>query len=173
MKYDYRDLKLYEQIHKQRSYGDTGSVYTDSVKSFIDTTGTTSALDFGSGTGALRTSLRNKYNIDIDEFDPCYDGKRTIPNIQYDLIITTDVLEHLYEDEIENLFEEMLSLQPKFMYHAISTRKAHIHLPDGSNCHKTVKNNQWWKSRIQEITKAETIDEIQFNDHVVVLRITL
>lgn len=173
MKYDYRDLKLYEQLHKQRSYGDTGSIYTDNVKSFIDKTGATSVLDFGSGTGALKTSLNNKYNIDIDEFDPCYDGKRNIPNTQYDLIITTDVLEHLYEDEIENFFEEILSLQPKFMYHAISTRKAHIHLPDGSNCHKTVKNNEWWKSKIQNITKANNINETQFNDHVIVFKVIL
>jgi hypothetical protein len=156
MKYHYRDLELYKQLHKSRHYGDTGFDYVDDVLSFIHDTSSKTILDFGSGTGSLAKSLYHK-NIAVDEFDPCYPGKDNIVRQEYDLIITTDVLEHIYEDEISNIFEEMLALKPKFMYHAISTRTATNLLPDGSNCHKTVKNSEWWVNKITEITNSRVV----------------
>lgn len=173
MKYNYKDLELYEQLHKERHYGDTGLNYLEDVLSFIRSTGAIQILDFGAGTGSLAEQLHHKYNISIDQFDPCYDGKRNIPKNEYDLIITTDVLEHIYEDEIENLFEEMLSLQPKFMYHAISTRKARILLPDNSNCHKTIKSAEWWQAKIIDIVKPIEIIAEDRDDDCVVFKVII
>jgi 2-polyprenyl-3-methyl-5-hydroxy-6-metoxy-1,4-benzoquinol methylase len=173
MKYEYKDLELYKQLHQQRSYGDTGSVYTDDVRSFIDETGSVSVLDFGAGRGSLKSSLHNKYSIDIDEFDPCIPDKEIIPKEEYELVITTDLLEHLFEEEIDNLFEEILSLKPKFMYHAISTRTATILLPDGSNCHKTVKNTEWWSNRIKSLLNPKSIEQKEINDDCVIFKIKI
>jgi 2-polyprenyl-3-methyl-5-hydroxy-6-metoxy-1,4-benzoquinol methylase len=173
MKYEYKDIDLYKQLHKQRSYGDTGSVYTDDVKSFIDDTEALSILDFGSGTGTLRAALHNKYSIEIDEFDPCVPGKEIIPKERYELVITTDLLEHLFEEEIDNLFEEILTLKPKFMYHAISTRTARILLPDGSNCHKTVKDAEWWSNKIKNLLNPNSIEQKEVNDDCVIFKIKI
>jgi len=169
MKYQYKDLELYKQLHKERSYGDTGVDYIEDVLGFIVQTKAETVLDFGSGTGSLAKNLRQK-NILVDEFDPCYPGKEKIPKQKYDLVITTDVLEHIYEDEIGNLFEEMLSLQPKFMYHAISTRTATILLPDNSNCHKTVKNAEWWLNKIKQLTKPSNINYENFSNDCIVIK---
>lgn len=170
MKYEYKDLDLYKQLHQQRSYGDTGSVYTDDIKSFIDDTAASSVLDFGAGIGTLKNSLHNKYSFNIDEFDPCVPGKEVIPKDEYEMVITTDLLEHLFEEEIDNLFEEMLVLKPKFMYHAISTRTATILLPDGSNCHKTVKDAEWWLNKIKQLTKPSNINYENFSNDCIVIK---
>jgi len=172
MKYQYKDLELYKQLHKERSYGDTGVDYIEDVLGFMVQTKAETVLDFGSGTGSLAKNLRQK-NILVDEFDPCYPGKEKIPKQKYDLVITTDVLEHIYEDEIGNLFEEMLSLQPKFMYHAISTRKARILLPDNSNCHKTIKSAEWWQAKIVDMVKPIEIIAEDRDDDCVVFKVII
>ena len=172
MKYHYKDLELYKQLHQERNYGDTGSEYTEDVLNFIRQTTATTVLDFGSGTGSLAKSLR-KRNILIDEFDPCYPGKEEIIKKKYDLVITTDLLEHIYEDELDNIFEEMLCLKPKFMYHAISTREATILLPDKSNCHKTVKSMQWWYNRIHNVFNPVSINATPKNDDCVIINLVI
>lgn len=173
MKYHYKDLELYKQLHQTRSYGDTGSTYANDVSSFIKYTNAKTILDFGSGTGSLKKALSNVYQIEIDEFDPCVLGKNKIPQSQYDLIITTDLLEHLYKEEIDNLFDEMMSLTPQFMYHGISTRPARILLPDGTNCHKTVENANWWIDKIQNITKCTKIQHELVGSDCVIIKVTL
>jgi 2-polyprenyl-3-methyl-5-hydroxy-6-metoxy-1,4-benzoquinol methylase len=172
MKYQYKDLELYKQLHKERSYGDTGVDYIEDVLDFITQTKAETVLDFGSGTGSLAKNLRQK-NILVDEFDPCYPGKEKISKEKYDLIITTDLLEHIYEDELNNIFEEMLYLKPKFMYHAISTREATILLPDQTNCHKTIKSMQWWYDRIYNLTNPTTINTEPKNDDCVIIKLVL
>lgn len=173
MKYDYKDIELYKQLHQMRSYGDTGSAYARDVSSFIQYTMAKTVLDFGSGTGSLKKTLKDIYQIEIDEFDPCVPGKDKIPQSQYDLIITTDLLEHLHKEEINNIFDEMMSLNPTFMYHAISTRIARILLPDGSNCHKTVENADWWIKKIQDVTKCNDIRHELVNDDCVIVKVAL
>lgn len=157
MKYIYKDIELYKQLHKTRSYGDTGHNYCSDIISFIKETNAASYIDFGCGTGSLRKSLLG-YGFRIDEFDPAIPGKDKIPKKNYDLVITTDVLEHLYENEIDNFFEEIMMLNPKFMYHAVSTRDAIIKLPDGTSCHKCIQNSNWWKEKLEKNTKAKKIN---------------
>tara|TARA_Y100000385_G_C13068487_1_gene627851 strand:+ start:145 stop:663 length:519 start_codon:yes stop_codon:yes gene_type:complete len=172
MKYHYKDLELYKQLHQERNYGDTGLEYAEDILNLIRQTGAQTVLDFGSGTGSLAKSLR-KRNVLIDEFDPCYPGKEKIPKEKYDLVITTDLLEHIYEDELDNIFEEMLYLKPKFMYHAISTREATILLPDKTNCHKTIKNMHWWYDRIYNLINPAAINATPKNDDCVIIKLVI
>ena len=157
----YRDMHLYEKIHKKDSrYGNTGGSYVKNILNHVNKYSPKSILDFGCGKGKLKTGLA-KHEVDIDEYDPAIPNKKKIPKEQYDLIITTDVLEHIYEDEIPTICKEFISLQPETMFHAICTRKAHKKLPDGTNAHKTVRDIQWWAKKLQEYTgyKAEVFPE--------------
>ena len=172
MKYKYKDLHLYKELHQKRSYGDTGSGYANDINAFISETKSSDVLDFGSGAGSLKKSLA-KLGVFIDEFDPCVSGKNIIPKTQYDLIVTTDVLEHIYEDELANLFDEILSLTPKFMYHGISTRPATIMLPDGSNAHKTIQSANWWYNKINEIISPQKIEKTEPSIDCVILKVFL
>ena len=161
IKNDYKDIHLYEKIHKKDSgYGNTGGCYVKSVLNHVNKYNPKSILDFGCGKGKLKTGLA-KHEIDIDEYDPAIPNKKKIPKEQYDLITTTDVLEHIYEDEIPTICKEFISLQPETMFHAICTRAAHKKLPDGTNAHKTIRDIEWWAKKLQEHTgyKAEVLQD--------------
>jgi hypothetical protein len=147
----YRDIDLYKELHKtNKNYGNTGKYYCSFINEYlVHYPNIKNVLDFGCGKSTLSQCL----DFHIDEYDPAISGKEQISKSKYDLIITTDVLEHLYEDEIPLICQEFLSLQPYKMLHFICTIKAKQILPDGSNAHKTIQNGEWWKTHIHNFTK--------------------
>lgn len=152
---EYKDLHLYKEIYaNNKNYGNTGHKYVDEIANYIRTNKCSKILDFGCGVGLLKKHLLERA-IEIDEYDPAIKEKSIIYKNNYDLIITTDVLEHLYENEIEFVIKEMLLLNPKFMLHIISTRKAISVLPDGTNAHKTIKQGNWWRDVIKKYTNFQ------------------
>ena len=148
-----RDLELYKQLHVQDShYGSTPAGHFDRISNFITTQNPKSILDFGCGKGTMGNLLKKSYpNMLVHSYDPAIKEYESIPNSRYDMVITTDVLEHLYEDEIAGIFEEILKLDPSSMYHVICHRLAYAKLPDGSNAHKTVQSPEWWADRLKQI----------------------
>lgn len=153
---NFKDVELYKQLHSQNShYGGTGSRYVKRIVSHIEQYKPDSILDFGCGKGKLAVEL-SKLGLNVDEYDPAIEGKEQIPQRHYDMIITTDVLEHLHEEEISTICEEFVAIKPKTMFHVICTRLADNLLPDGSNAHKTVKPIEWWNDKLKEYTGYRT-----------------
>jgi 2-polyprenyl-3-methyl-5-hydroxy-6-metoxy-1,4-benzoquinol methylase len=147
----YKDIDLYKELHKTNSeYGATGFNYCNLINFYLEhySNEIKTALDFGCGKGTLKQCI----DFPIDEYDPAIEGKENISQNQYDLIITTDVLEHLYENEISLVCTEFMNLKPKRMLHFISTVEAKTILPDNTNAHKTVKHGEWWKNTISKYT---------------------
>lgn len=168
----YKDIEQYRILHQNNSrYGDTANQYITYIVEYINKKQPKTIIDFGCGKGALKRVLKNKYSIQIDEYDPAIPEKHIIGKTQYDLLITTDVLEHLYEDEIETFFKEILKLEPKYMFHAICTRKADNVLPNGTNAHKTIKSKNWWIEKIGSIIphNISTIDPDIKQTHTFIL----
>lgn len=149
----YRDIDLYKQLHQNnKNYGNTGKYYCSFINQYLIHHPTIkNILDFGCGKSTLGQCL----DFNIDEYDPAIAGKEQIPKSKYDLIITTDVLEHLYEDEISLICQEFLNLKPYKMLHFICTIKAKQILPDGTNAHKTIQNGEWWKTNIHKFTQYD------------------
>ena len=150
----YKDIDLYKQMHLQRrDYGASGRVYCKFFDNFIKVhTDIKTILDFGCGKGKLAKEL----SFDIDEYDPAIEGKEIIPKQQYDLVITTDVLEHIHIDQIGLLLDDIMDLKPKYFVNAICNVKAINILPDGTNAHKTIENGTWWKNTIENYTGYKT-----------------
>ena len=150
----YKDIDLYKQMYLQkRGYGASGGLYCEFFDKFIKShTDIKTILDFGCGQGELAKGL----SFDIDEYDPAIEGQETISKQQYDLVITTDVLEHIHTDQIGLLLDDIIDLKPKYFVNAISTVKAINILPDGTNAHKTIENAAWWKNTIENHTGYKT-----------------
>ena len=152
----YKDIELYKQLHSNSShYGDTGSRYVKRIVAHIEQHKPDYVLDFGCGKGRLAEKL-SKLGLRVDEYDPAIAGKEQIPQTHYDMIISTDVLEHLYEDEIQTICNDFLALSPITMFHVICCRPASNLLPDGSNAHKTVKPIEWWDGKLKSYTGFKT-----------------
>ena len=145
----YRDLNLYSELHISKPrYGASGRTHTDKVYDVIQKFKPNSILDFGCGKGTLKRELELK-GVVVDNYDPAIPEWSTIPQSSYEMVVTTDVLEHLYPDEISLVFEEIYKLSPSVVYNIICTRIAKQILPDGSNAHKTVEDKDWWDNKIK------------------------
>lgn len=152
----YKDIELYKQLHSRSfNYGDTGSRYVKRIIAHIEQYKPDSILDFGCGKGKLASEL-SKLGLRVDEYDPAIEGKDKIQQKHYDMIITTDVLEHLHKDEIQAICNDFLLLSPITMFHVICTRPADNLLPDGSNAHKTVEPIEWWDDKLKSYTGFKT-----------------
>lgn len=109
-------------------------------------------LDFGCGTGALIRTLKDLYPaIDIQGYDP---GNEKFSDIfkdkKFDLVISTDVLEHIEPEYIDQTLNFLKSKSNKF-YHLIALSPSRVILPDGRNAHLILETPAWWRSKFEKL----------------------
>lgn len=81
----------------------------------------------------------------------------SIPLDSADFLINTDVLEHIYEEDINKVLKDIFNIS-EICYFNISTRLASTILPNGENAHCTVREASWWLKKIKEFCpKAELL----------------
>lgn len=104
-----REKKNYDK--HDNSFDSLGYVkmFEDLIGDFIanDSKNIKTALDFGCGRGAVLSALLEKNSITCDVYDKFYFPQKIYENKKYDLIVSTEVIEHL-SHPIEVL-QELLS----------------------------------------------------------------
>ncbi len=140
-------IKQYQIVHKQKNYGTSGEnkakwivPYLQELKPFPQT-----VLDYGCGRCNLVKTLEVEY---IWQYDPAIEEFAAKPKRKFDVIICTDVLEHIYEKDLTWILKDIRSFSHNVFF-TICTRIAAEILPDGSNAHKTIKSSAWWQKKIQ------------------------
>ena len=78
-----------------------------------------SALDFGCGESSLLASMLEEEGITCDYYDPLYHPDGLNANKKYDLIVSTEVFEHLHQPK--EVFESLLDRLNPGGYLAIQT----------------------------------------------------
>jgi len=78
------------------------------------------ALDFGCGRSSLLASLLKKEGIACDYYDPIYHPDTLEKNKKYELIVSTEVFEHLHQPK--EVFESLLERLEEGGYLAIQTQ---------------------------------------------------
>jgi len=134
------------------------------IKKVIASSGSINLLDYGCGK-ALAWQEGNYLNIDgvqthtkdylgIEEFylyDAGYKPYSKEPQKKYDIVICTDVLEHISEVDMKWFISELFSYADKFVFANIASYPAGKILPNGENAHCTVKTVDWWKALFEEV----------------------
>ena len=77
------------------------------------------ALDFGCGKSTLLSNMLKEEGIDCDAYDPIYHPDGISEDKKYDLIVSTEVFEHLKDPK--EVFENLLSRLNKGGFLAIQT----------------------------------------------------
>jgi len=117
-----------------------------------------SILDFGCGKGNLVETLREKYPsktiLGFDPANPDYDK----PLQPVDMIISTDVLEHIEPDFLAVTLKEIYD-NSKFIFHLISCAPAKLVLPDGRNAHLIQESPDWWRKQFTDLGYKITKDQ--------------
>ena len=110
-----------------------------------------SILDFGCGQSSMKHHLmehsRNWGKYDFVEYDPGIPGKDTLPEREFGLIISSDVLEHVEPEMIDETIKWMQDHCTRFLYHHIACDPAGITLPDGRNVHLITEKLDWWMEK--------------------------
>lgn len=153
-----RQFNNYTYLHdREPSYGSGGCYFSQKIIAYNPS----SILDYGCGKGALVKYLREQ-GIHAEGYDPYVSGWDARPAKQ-DVLVSTDFLEHIAEEDLSEVFTDMLSYQPRIMFHAISNRKAIQILPDGTNAHKTIKDANWWLGSLHNEFANYNVEQLEHN----------
>lgn len=108
-----------------------------------------SILDYGAGRCTLRSECKKRGWVGaFEEYEPTSDVIGRMPK-PADLIVCTDVLEHVEPDKLQQVLRHIGLLMDLGAYLTIATRPANTLLPDGRNAHLIVEAEGWWVEQLQ------------------------
>ena len=145
----YRDLnrKLHE---RDETFGAHGSKAAPAVLAVARQNGFKTVLDYGCGKGSLKFVLPG---LSVCEYDPCIPGKDKRPD-PADLVVCTDVLEHIEPHLLDNVLDDLASLTLHVFMGNVSTIPSSKTLDDGRNAHLIVETAEWWRDKFAERFKV-------------------
>lgn len=136
--------ELNRKLHDENyNYGGHGDRYADIVRKLSDKQQIKSILDYGCGKGALGHAL----DFPIWEYDPCVPGKEAPPR-PADLVVCTDVLEHIEPDNLPAVLEDLKRVTKLTAFFAIHTGPSTKVLLDGRNTHLIQQGLEDWKTEL-------------------------
>jgi SAM-dependent methyltransferase len=138
-------IAQYRQLHAEKAdYGASSPKYIDETSLFIGWLKPKSVLDYGCGKGGLLKALALRFpDIQFAGYDPAIPGADTLPRQKFDMAICTDVLEHIPEDALPRVVQEIASLSENCffgLHHALARQI----LPNGQNAHCTIRPPVWY-----------------------------
>jgi len=136
-------LELQKALHAGGRYGISSGRWADPARQLAAREECVAILDYGCGQGQLKAALGNS----VREYDPAIAGKAAEPE-PADLVVCTDVLEHIEPDCLDAVLLHLRSKVKKSLLFAISLRPAGKTLADGRNAHLIVESADWWLDRL-------------------------
>lgn len=86
-------------------------------------------------------------------YDPGVEEISQYPDMPAEMVICTDVLEHIPEPDIPWFLDELAELATKVLHVSIHLGPAMALLPNGENAHVTIRPAEWWEKKIAEAQK--------------------
>jgi len=147
---EYRELQ--EKYHQDcENWGTSGANWGVDVLEFIQMTDAITVLDYGCGKNTLYENIKYDLEEDVNwtSYDPCIPEFSDKPEYA-DVVVCTDVLEHVEPDLIENVLDDIAKISYLGAFLVIFTHPASHKLPDGSNCHKICKGEGFWRPLLED-----------------------
>jgi len=144
----------YTQMHQHNEKTFAGyslKNYLGEIAALVKETSAETLLDYGSGKGYQYLAKR-MHEAWGGILPVCYDvGVRQLterPTGKFDGVISTDVLEHIAEPDVDQVLDDIFSFAEAFVFLAIACRKSKKTLPDGRDAHLTVREPSWWDAKL-------------------------
>lgn len=143
--------KVLRETHGQKKgWGNGGKGWADVVQKFAFTLTAKTVLDYGCGQGSLKKRLDEiRSGLIVREYDPGIPAKSALPE-RADLVVATDVLEHIEPELVDNVLAHIKSLAVCGVFLNIALSKANLILSDGRNAHLTVMPQEWWLEMLRK-----------------------
>jgi SAM-dependent methyltransferase len=150
-------LEQIKKLHQQdQSWGNSALNWVDTIVDLIEKEKPETILDYGCGKGKLAESLRKvKDSFIVTEYDPAIPGKDISPD-SYDMVIATDVLEHIEPEYLHSVLLYLQKLIKKVGFFNICLQPAkRYNFEDGTNAHRILKPKAWWLKKLSQYFKVE------------------
>jgi hypothetical protein len=154
--------KQLQAEHSGSKWGSTGAKYSgnDVVTLLRERPYIRTVLDFGAGKGSLGLFIRQHFpEIEWTNYDPGIPEYDTLPTKRFDLVISTDVLEHVEPDSLPNVLATLEGLTGKVLFSDIAcflTGKLFGEGPYiGQDLHLIVEEPSWWREQFKAINLHE------------------
>lgn len=135
-------------------WGTTGRNFAPIVNRIVGDYAIQNILDYGCGKQTLARALPQYRIIGYDPGLPGLDA----PPQPADLVVCTDVLEHIEPECLEDVLDDLQRVTRKCGFFTVATTPAIQQLPDGRNAHLVVEGMRWWLPKLWE-----RFDLISFN----------
>jgi len=144
-------IEHYRQLHAERPYGRSSEFQLGFIQRHLHRLpGIETIADYGCGQSRLVDWLATLHDACALRYDPAIERFAKPLNGPVDLVICTDVMEHIPEPDVDLVLADIRRLSPAAFFN-ISLRPANATLPDGSNAHCTVRPQSWWEDRLHPL----------------------
>ena len=167
---DYYDLlDSYKKLHKEEGKfrGISLVPLVPTLMNITKENNCKTLLDYGCGKAipyskkecksiGLKKPVQELCNLDsFDLYDPAYPKYNKLSKKKYDIVVCTDVMEHIAEQDIDYVLKDILSHSKKAVFLNISCQPALKHFKEGKfkgkNVHVSVFNGHWWSDKVKNI----------------------
>lgn len=155
--------QLNRELH-QASFGGAGHKRVVDVLPILEKHSLKTVLDYGCGQGLLSEGLPTEYQV--TNYDPAVEVfvKKPARNKKFDLVVCTDVLEHIEPNYLEAVLEELWTYTGQFCYLLIACNPSGKTLSDGRNAHLIQEQPEWWLQMIMNTHPWVLVGETLFPD---------
>ena len=156
-------LDQLSHLHDTTKFGSGGSNIPKTVLPYLDKVD--SLLDFGSGKGYFSDIVNKAYsNINLYTYDPVT-SPIELPE-EVDMTYSSDVLEHIEPDHLDNTLDMLFDITKKYQYHLIACHPAKKKLNDGRNAHLIIETPQWWKNKLSKYNWNIVFEDVKEKDRI-------
>lgn len=141
-------IAQYREVHKGKIYGQTSELLTGYIlRQVAFLPPPKSILDYGCGQARTVDWLAKIFDATAYRYDPGLPDFATLPDVRADLVICTDVMEHIPLEDIDRVLAEIRGVSGNAFFNISCVKAAEI-LPNGENAHCTVRPARWWANRV-------------------------
>lgn len=160
-------LNQYQKMHMQ-FYGASAYLYFDQIAKEVIDLNPSSVLDFGCGRSDLVAHFWKDGGRVIAKYDPAIPQYKEMPERVFDLVLCTDVMEHIPMADVDQILREVKTKSKNAIF-TISMKPARAKLPDGRNAHVTLLNASEWSRWVKSIFREAIRIPTQW-DHILMLK---
>lgn len=123
------------------------------IKDMIDKHGVKNLLDYGISSGNQYTEGKLHEYLELESYtgyDPAVEKYSKRPERTFEGVLCYDVLEHVPEDSLDYVIQDVFSYAEKLAMFKMGLSHATAMLPNGENAHITVKPLEWWREKINQ-----------------------
>ncbi|NRQ14613.1 class I SAM-dependent methyltransferase [Ensifer sesbaniae] len=141
-------IEQYRILHAREKYGASSEKQIDFITPWLKELGPINTiLDFGCGQSQLVDWLARDFGAQAFRYDPAIEQFNQFPVDKADVVINTDVLEHIPLEDVDGFIARIASISEKVFFN-ISNIPAVAILPNGENAHCTVEPPEWWAEQL-------------------------